>query len=36
VEKEKRKITFCEQKVAKKLYYAGAMGVVADTAHDPA
>ena len=31
-----RKATFCEQKVAKKLYEFWAMGVVADNAHGPA
>jgi hypothetical protein len=33
---KEKKTTFCEQKVAKKLCYAGAMGVVGDTASGPA
>jgi hypothetical protein len=33
---EKRKATFCEQKVAKKLFLCWAMGGVADNAHSPA
>jgi hypothetical protein len=35
-EKAKRKATFCEQKVAKKLYLLRVMGCVGDNAHGPA